>query len=532
MRGEAIAVDREVRRCEMLAVVLSHAPMGIDGEVVSVEVDLRRGIPGIDLVGLPDNAVRESRERVRVAIRNSGLIFPSDRIVVNLAPAGIRKVGPSFDLPIALGILGAAGRIPLGNGKKLMVLGELNLSGRVRPVNGVLSAVGTGLNRGIDHFFVPEENEIEARSLKGGTVWGISSLGEAVERFIEFQRGITPEMSAVPLSDDERPPEEIYGDIADLRGHWKLKRALEVSAAGRHSLFLFGPPGSGKTMAVRRLPTLMPQLDREESLVVTRIHSIAGLLPPNSGLIRKRPFRMPHHSASSEGVIGGGKWAKPGEVSLAHEGILFLDEAVEFRQNLLQSLREPIEQRKVTIVRVERSIEYPASFQLVMAANSCPCGNLGRKEAPCVCSPQEVRRYWRKIGGALLDRVDIRLPVKPVSIRAMSGKPGDSSRKVRGRVAEAVERQRHRYRDRQFRWNSQIPAGEVMSFCHLDGECSRLLAELVKDLSLSSRAFHSVYRIARTVADLYVSDRISPDHVLEAVQLRRYGEEDHYWSCR
>jgi magnesium chelatase family protein len=484
----------------------------------------------MDIVGLPDSTVRESKERVRVAIRNSGFKFPAERIVVNLAPAGIKKEGASFDLPIALAILAASGQVPVNNRSKIMVLGELNLSGIVRPINGVLSAVGSGLENGISLFLVPSENLNEALSLNKGKIMGISSLKEASEvlRFPEYKPPENP-VKKIQNSDTGMFYEQ-YGDLSDIKGHEVLKRAMEITASGRHNLFLFGPPGSGKTMAVKRLPTLFPPLNKDDSLEITKIYSASGLLEESSGLISMRPFRMPHHSASHEGLIGGGKYARPGEVTLAHKGILFLDEAPEFRQNLLQGLREPIESRRVTIVRAEKNVQYPADLQLVMTANPCPCGNLGRDERVCYCTAREVQYYWKRLGNALLDRIDIRVPVKPVTVEQITGKKGETSEQVRDRVTAVIEIQEKRFKDCSFKWNAHVPPGLIEKFCYMDNDCLMILAKATKKLSLSSRACHSIIKVARTIADLDGSESIKKVHILEAVQHRRYGEEDVFWS--
>ncbi|MEW5815373.1 MAG: YifB family Mg chelatase-like AAA ATPase [Spirochaetota bacterium] len=513
-------------------IVTGYVPAGFEGEIVWVEVDIRRGIPGIDIVGLADGAVKEARERVRVALKNSGFIFPSDRILINLSPAGVRKEGAALDLSIAVSLLHSSQQIPplkeADGFRRVMILGELKLSGEVRPVTGVLSAIASGLKHGITLFLVPMENLKEAAALGTGEVYGIKTLQEAVDVLNFLIQNLKP-VQAHGINPHQKSEGRDELDFAEIKGQELLKRALEIAAAGLHHVFIFGPPGSGKTMAARRFPTVMPDLDWNDSVTVTRIHSLAGNLSPDTGLISRPPFRSPHHSASQEGLIGGGRYVRPGEVSLAHRGVLFLDEATEFKKNILQALREPLEDGRVDIARAGSNFWFPARFQLILAANPCPCGNLGRDDSVCLCSSAEILAYWKKIGGALMDRIDIRIPVKPVPVEELLQDGGESSDSIKGRVQQAVEIQAERFKGESFNRNSRISPGKLNYYCPLGREPREVFASAVKKLSLSSRACHSILKLARTIADLEAAHNIGPYHLLEAVQHRRYGDRDFFW---
>lgn len=502
----------------MLAHIPSATVIGLEGQPVSVEVDVAGEDPGFNIVGLPDAAVRESRDRVHAAVRNSGYHFPHAWITVNLAPADIRKEGPLFDLPIALALLMATGQCLSDVADSCVVVGELGLDGLVRPVNGVLPMALAASRTGASRMIVPPGNAREAAVVEGLEVYTAETLYDAV-RLLETEFMAEP----VTLAPDEMEPDRpAYGlDFADVRGQELAKRALEVAVAGGHHMLMIGPPGVGKTMLAQRVPTIMPPMTLAEALAVTQIYSVAGLLAREVALVRERPFRSPHHSISIAGLIGGGSIPKPGEVSLAHHGVLFLDEVPEFPRQAIEAMRQPLESGEVVIARAQLTVTFPASFQLIADMNPCPCGHYGDPARPCQCPPGEVARYRRRLSGPVLDRIDIHMEVPRIKAdEMMAPGAGEPSEDIRRRVCQARERQRERYEATPFRKNADLTARAVREFCALPEDAQALLRAAMDRFALSARAHDKVLKVARTVADLEGADRIGTAHLAEAIQYR------------
>jgi magnesium chelatase family protein len=513
----------------MISQLRSASTVGVNAFIIDIETNVENALFLFNIVGLPDNAVRESRERVGAAIKNSGMTLPNRRYTVNLAPADIRKEGSAFDLPIALGILSATDQVRSEPLREALILGELALDGSLRPIHGVLPIALEARAAGLRRMIIPQENADEAALIEGLEILPMSSLRQTA-RFLNGEAQVEAHTVDRRALLEEEPVHPV--DLADVKGQENVKRALEVAAAGGHNVIMVGPPGAGKTMIAKRIPTILPPMTFEEALETTKIHSIAGLLPRSTPLITTRPFRSPHHTISDAALVGGGIGiARPGEISLAHHGVLFLDELPEFARNVLEVLRQPLEENRITISRTRLSLTFPSNFMLVASMNPCPCGNFGNPNMQCTCAPQQIQRYMSRVSGPLLDRIDIHVEVAAVNYQELaSRRSGEPSQQVRSRVVTArrVQAERFRGSDDLFK-NADMRSAEIREHCNLDDGCRELLKLAMSRLGLSARAYDKILKVARTVADLAASDVIRAEHLSEAIQYRSLDRQ--FWNA-
>lgn len=502
-----------------MAIKLNTASfLGIDGNIVSVEVDIERGLPCFNIVGLADTSVKESKERVKASITNSGFKFPVKKIIVNLAPADIRKVGSLFDLPIAVGILMATNQINFADCKNFLIMGELSLSGELNKVRGVLPITIEGMKNNIKNFIVPIGNAEECSAIKEINCYGFNSLKEVVY-FIKYRNLLPFEHKITNIKNKNAL------DFADILGQESCKRALEVAAAGNHNILMIGPPGSGKTMMAKRIPTILPNLSYEDALEVTKIYSVTGNLNGNGGIITRPPFRNPHHTSTPASLIGGGKNLMPGEISLAHNGVLFLDEILEFKKNVLETLRQPLEERKITINRAYGRVTFPCNFMTVLATNPCPCGNFASKKE-CTCTEFQRKKYISKLSGPILDRIDLFSFVNSLDFKDIQNYPkGDTSENIKKRVEKARKIQKQRFNKEGIHYNSEMNIKLIKKYCRLDKKSLGLIKSIYIKYNLTTRAYSRILKVARTIADLNNDEKIKESHLVEALHYRKFLDE-------